>query len=109
MSNLSAAFSISYPLRSRAQLRVLAFIESLFRAIADLAFFQSMWYRGPHLSKSAEGPPPTLFAGVVGPAIASVSPFTRRRLAAEAFATTLAVVGIVWLAWVALCLLEQRW
>lgn len=31
------------------------------------------------------------------------------RLIAEAFAITLGAVGIVWAAWVALWLVEQRW
>ncbi len=30
-------------------------------------------------------------------------------LVAEAFVTALAVIALVWLAWVALWLLEQRW
>jgi hypothetical protein len=31
------------------------------------------------------------------------------RLLVEAFVTTLAVITLVWLAWVALWLIEQRW
>ena len=31
------------------------------------------------------------------------------RLMVEAFVTTLAVIALVWLAWVALWLVEQRW
>ena len=56
--------------------------------------------------------PLLLFASVVVllplPALAR-RPVSPPRLVVEAFGTTLAVVGIVWLAWVALCLLEQRW
>jgi hypothetical protein len=31
------------------------------------------------------------------------------RLAVEAFITALAVIGLVWLAWVVLWMIEQRW
>jgi hypothetical protein len=36
-------------------------------------------------------------------------PTSRTRLFAEALGTTLAVIGIVWAAWIALWLIEQRW
>ena len=36
-------------------------------------------------------------------------PTSRPRLFAEAFGTTLAVIGVVWAAWIALWLIEQRW
>ena len=36
-------------------------------------------------------------------------PTSAPRLMAEAFVTALAVIGAVWLAWVALWLVEQRW
>ena len=53
-----------------------------------------------------------LFAGVVTllPFAAIVRrPTSTPRLLAEAFVTTLAVIALVWLAWVALWLIEQRW
>jgi hypothetical protein len=53
-----------------------------------------------------------LFAGVVAlvPLAALVRrPMSAPRLVAEAFTATLAVITAVWLAWVALWLLEQRW
>ena len=52
------------------------------------------------------------FAGVVAllPLAALVRrPTSAPRLVAEAFVTTLAVTALVWLAWVALWLIEQRW
>jgi hypothetical protein len=56
--------------------------------------------------------PLLLFAGVV--ALLPVAALVRRptsapRLVAEAFVTTLAVIALVWGAWVALWLVEQRW
>jgi hypothetical protein len=36
-------------------------------------------------------------------------PTSRPRLFAEALGITLAVIGIVWAAWFALWLIEQRW
>jgi hypothetical protein len=36
-------------------------------------------------------------------------PTSSLRLLAEAFGTTLAVIGLVWLGWIALWVLEQRW
>jgi hypothetical protein len=36
-------------------------------------------------------------------------PTSAVRLRAEAFGTTLAVIGIIWAAWLALWLIEQRW
>jgi hypothetical protein len=36
-------------------------------------------------------------------------PTSTPRLVAEAFVTALAVIALVWLSWVALWLLEQRW
>jgi hypothetical protein len=36
-------------------------------------------------------------------------PTSAPRLMAEAFVTALAVIALVWLAWVALWLIEQRW
>ena len=56
--------------------------------------------------------PVLLFAGVVAllPLAALVRrPTSAPRLMAEAFVTALAVIGAVWLAWVALWLIEQRW
>jgi hypothetical protein len=56
--------------------------------------------------------PLLLFAGVVAllPLAALVRrPTSTPRLVAEAFLTALAVIGVFWLAWVALWLLEQRW
>ncbi len=57
---------------------------------------------------------PTLlrFASVVAlwPLAAIVrQPTSPPRLMAEAFITALAVIGLVWLAWAALWLIEQRW
>ena len=58
-------------------------------------------------------PTPLLpFAGVVAiwPLAAVVRrPTSGPRLIAEAFGTTLAVIGMVWFAWIALWLIEQRW
>jgi hypothetical protein len=56
--------------------------------------------------------PLLLFAGVV--ALVPLAAVVRRqtsapRLAAEAFITTLAVIGAIWIMWVALWLIEQRW
>jgi len=53
-----------------------------------------------------------LFAGVM--ALLPLAALGRRptsapRLVAEVFITALAVIGLVWLAWVALWLIEQRW
>ena len=56
--------------------------------------------------------PLLLFAGAVAlwPLMAIVRrPTSTPRLLAEAFVTTLAIIGFVWLAWLALWLLEQRW
>jgi hypothetical protein len=36
-------------------------------------------------------------------------PVSLRRLIAEAFAVTLAVIGAFWLGWIDLWLVEQRW
>jgi hypothetical protein len=36
-------------------------------------------------------------------------PTSPPRLVAEAFVTALTVIALVWLAWVALWLIEQRW
>ena len=36
-------------------------------------------------------------------------PTSPPRLIVEAFSTTLAVIGLVWLGWIALWVLEQRW
>jgi hypothetical protein len=36
-------------------------------------------------------------------------PTAAPRLLVEAFVTTLAVIALVWLAWVAFWLIEQRW
>jgi hypothetical protein len=36
-------------------------------------------------------------------------PTSASRLLVEAFAVTLAIIALVWLAWVALWLIEQRW
>jgi hypothetical protein len=52
------------------------------------------------------------FAGVVAllPLAALVRrPTSAPRLVAEAFVAALAVIALVWLAWVALWLIEQRW
>ena len=58
-------------------------------------------------------PPPLLvFAGVVAPwPVATVvrGPTSTPSRMVEAFVTTLAVIALVWLAWVTLCLIEQRW
>jgi hypothetical protein len=56
--------------------------------------------------------PPLLFAGAL--ALLPLAALVRRptsvpRLVGEAFAVTVAVIANVWLAWVALWLLEQRW
>jgi hypothetical protein len=56
--------------------------------------------------------PLLLFAGVVAllPLAAVVRrPTSTPRLLVEAFAVTVAVIALVWLAWVVLWLLEQRW
>jgi hypothetical protein len=56
--------------------------------------------------------PLLLFAGVVAllPLVAIVRrPTSAPRLVVEACAVTLAVIATVWLAWVALWLIEQRW
>ena len=56
--------------------------------------------------------PLLLFAGIVAllPLAALVRrPTSAPRLTAEAFVTALAVIGVCWLGWVALWLLEQRW
>ncbi len=53
-----------------------------------------------------------LFAGVVAllPLAALVRrPTSAPRLVAEAFVTALAVIALVWLAWVAVWLIERRW
>ena len=57
-------------------------------------------------------PTPLLFAGVV--ALWPLARLLRRpvsgpRLMVEAVATALAVIAAVWLAWIALWLVEQRW
>jgi hypothetical protein len=57
-------------------------------------------------------PPMLLFAGDVAlwPLAAIVRrPTSPPRLFAEALGTTLAVIALVWFAWAALWLLEQRW
>jgi hypothetical protein len=56
--------------------------------------------------------PLVLFAGAI--ALLPLAAIVRRstsasRLVAEAFVTALAVIALVWLAWVALWLIEQRW
>ena len=56
--------------------------------------------------------PLLLFAGVV--ALLPLAGLVRRptsapRLVVETCVTTLAVIALVWLAWVALWLIEQRW
>ena len=56
--------------------------------------------------------PLPLFAGVVAlrPLAALVRrPTSAPRLVGEACVTTLVVIALIWLAWVALWLLEQRW
>ena len=56
--------------------------------------------------------PLLLVAGVVAlwPLAAVVRrPTSRARLIVEAFGTTLTLIGFVWLAWIALWVLEQRW
>jgi hypothetical protein len=56
--------------------------------------------------------PLLLFAGVVAllPLTALVRrPTSAPRLVVEAFAVTVAVIALVWLAWVALWLLKHRW
>ena len=56
--------------------------------------------------------PLLLFAGIVAllPLAALVRrPTSAPRLVAEAFVSALAVIALVWLAWVALWLIEQRW
>ena len=56
--------------------------------------------------------PLLLFAGAVAlwPLAAVVRrPTSSARLLAEAFGTTLAVIALVQLAWIALWLIEQRW
>ena len=56
--------------------------------------------------------PLLLFAGVVAlwPLAAVVRrPKSAPRLVAEVFVPTLAVIALVWLAWVARWLLEHRW
>ena len=53
-----------------------------------------------------------LFAGVVAllPLAAVVRrPTSAPRLVVEAFAITVAVIGVVWAGWILLWLLEQRW
>jgi hypothetical protein len=71
---------------------------------------EAVCYRGP-----INGILPTpllLFAGVIAllPLKALVRlPTSAPRLLIEAFAVTLAVIALVWLAWVALWLSEQRW
>ncbi len=64
------------------------------------------------LGAHPQSEPLLLFAGVV--ALLPLAAIVRRststpRLLAEAFVTTLAVIALVWLAWVALWLIEQRW
>jgi hypothetical protein len=56
--------------------------------------------------------PLLLFAGVVSLLPLGVvvrRPTSATRLVVKAFVTTLAVIALVWLAWVALGLIEQRW
>jgi hypothetical protein len=56
--------------------------------------------------------PLLLFAGVVALwplAVVGRRPTASRRLMAEAFITTLAIIGAFWLAWAALRSIEQRW
>jgi hypothetical protein len=56
--------------------------------------------------------PLLLIAGVVAlwPLVAVVRrPTSAPRLLVEAFGTTLAVIALVWLGWVALWLIEHRW
>jgi hypothetical protein len=56
--------------------------------------------------------PLLLFAAVVAllpPVALARRPTSAPRLVAEALVTTLAVITLVWLAWVALWLIEQRW
>jgi hypothetical protein len=52
-----------------------------------------------------------LFAGVVALPLAALvrRPTSAPRLVAEVLVTALAVIALVWLAWVALWLIEQRW
>jgi len=53
---------------------------------------------------------PDAGAGALWPLTAVVRrPASSRRLFAEAFGTTLAIVGLVQLAWLALWLAEKRW
>ena len=66
---------------------------------------------GARVSWTLPGPL-LLFAGLV--ALVPLASVVRRltaapRLLAEAFITALAVIAFVWLAWVALWLIEQRW
>jgi hypothetical protein len=56
--------------------------------------------------------PLLLFASVVAllPLVTIVHrPTSAPRLVAEAFVAALAVIALVWLVWVALWLVEQRW
>ena len=53
-----------------------------------------------------------LFAGAVALwPLMSVArrPTSSPRLVAEAFGSSLAIIGLVWLGWIALWLIEQRW
>jgi hypothetical protein len=57
-------------------------------------------------------PIPQLFGGVA--ALVPVVSWVRRsvslsRVVVEAFITALALIALVWLAWVGLWLIEQRW
>jgi hypothetical protein len=57
-------------------------------------------------------PTPLLFADVLAlwpPAAVVRRPTSLPRLVAGAFGTTLAVVALVQLAWIALWLIDQRW
>ena len=56
--------------------------------------------------------PLLLFAGAVALlplAVIMRRPTSARRLVAEAIISTPAVIALVWLAWAALWLIEQRW
>ena len=58
--------------------------------------------------------PPPLLLVAASAALLPLSRLLRRpasplRLVAETFATTFAIIAVVWLVWVALWLLEQRW
>ena len=64
----------------------------------------------PHRSQATPGASTVAAVVALLPLAALVRrPTSAPRLVAEAFVTTLAVIALVWLAWVALWLLEQRW